>query len=328
MRSFLSALMGVIVGALAVSLVSGQTSARTGFFPGTYSSGFASRIADIDSSLYSAALAGLGAGSVSNGTHRYAFTYSDQATTGGHETQQVKFTAAVTVVDNTTNGQVAVLGPGACESNFPYVQVYRDKNGDGVFKFVGSQNFGCVPTFIDNQSDSGLGALIPQTSTAIQLASFAGEQYDAPHSTNDWPVLQVGTVNSLKNFGQPAQVQPPDNPNGTGFPMVITGGTGTGNSTQTGQNLILQGGFIMSDTAAPARNGTVVIASGAVNGATGNISFIAVANLPTCNAHNTGGRDVVNNANATFTAGIGAVVAGGGANVVPVFCDGTNWRIG
>jgi len=36
----------------------------------------------------------------------------------------------------------------------------------------------------------------------------------------------------------------------------------------------------------------------------------------------------VTDANATFTAGIGAVVAAGGANNVPVTCDGTSWRIG
>lgn len=39
-------------------------------------------------------------------------------------------------------------------------------------------------------------------------------------------------------------------------------------------------------------------------------------------------RMAVNNSNAALTAGIGAVVAGGGANVVPVFCDGADWRIG
>jgi len=39
-------------------------------------------------------------------------------------------------------------------------------------------------------------------------------------------------------------------------------------------------------------------------------------------------RMAVNNSNAALTAGIGAVVAGGGSNTVPVFCDGANWRIG
>lgn len=51
-----------------------------------------------------------------------------------------------------------------------------------------------------------------------------------------------------------------------------------------------------------------------------------VAALPASPA--TGARYVVTDSNATLTAGIGAVVAGGGANVVPVFYDGTNWRIG
>jgi hypothetical protein len=42
----------------------------------------------------------------------------------------------------------------------------------------------------------------------------------------------------------------------------------------------------------------------------------------------TGRRTLVTDANATLTAGIGAVVAGGGANTVPVVYDGANWRIG
>lgn len=55
---------------------------------------------------------------------------------------------------------------------------------------------------------------------------------------------------------------------------------------------------------------------------------VAVASLPTCNAAAKASRHFVTDANATFTAGIGAVVAAGGANNVPVVCDGSNWRIG
>jgi hypothetical protein len=51
-----------------------------------------------------------------------------------------------------------------------------------------------------------------------------------------------------------------------------------------------------------------------------------VATLPTVGT--AGRRTYATDVNATLTAGIGAVVAGGGANVVPVFDDGTNWRIG
>lgn len=51
----------------------------------------------------------------------------------------------------------------------------------------------------------------------------------------------------------------------------------------------------------------------------------AVGSLP---AGVVGQRAYVTDSNAALTAGIGAVVAGGGANVVPVFYDGANWRIG
>lgn len=55
---------------------------------------------------------------------------------------------------------------------------------------------------------------------------------------------------------------------------------------------------------------------------------VLVAELPAAQSAYAGMRMAVSNSNAALTAGIGAVVAGGGANIVPVFCDGTNWRIG
>jgi len=59
------------------------------------------------------------------------------------------------------------------------------------------------------------------------------------------------------------------------------------------------------------------------------VSSVAVASLPTCNSAAEGTHAAVNNSNAaSYTAGIGAVVAGGGTTHVPVYCDGTNWRIG
>jgi len=50
-----------------------------------------------------------------------------------------------------------------------------------------------------------------------------------------------------------------------------------------------------------------------------------VATLPTGTA---GARAYVTDANTTLTAGIGTIVAGGGANGVPVYKDSANWRIG
>jgi hypothetical protein len=50
-----------------------------------------------------------------------------------------------------------------------------------------------------------------------------------------------------------------------------------------------------------------------------------VASLPAAATAGAGARSFVTNATATTFA---SVVAGGGANGVPVYSDGTNWRIG
>lgn len=50
-----------------------------------------------------------------------------------------------------------------------------------------------------------------------------------------------------------------------------------------------------------------------------------VAGLPSAAAMGVGARAIATDANSTTFA---AVVAGGGANVVPVYSDGTDWRIG
>ena len=42
----------------------------------------------------------------------------------------------------------------------------------------------------------------------------------------------------------------------------------------------------------------------------------------------TGARSFVSNSTVDATGNFGAIVAGGGAYTVPVWCDGTNWRIG
>lgn len=54
-----------------------------------------------------------------------------------------------------------------------------------------------------------------------------------------------------------------------------------------------------------------------------------VGALPSCVAGIRSARTFVTDSNAaSYTAGIGAVVAAGGSTNVPVICDGTNWRIG
>lgn len=50
-----------------------------------------------------------------------------------------------------------------------------------------------------------------------------------------------------------------------------------------------------------------------------------VSGLPTASEAGQGARRMVTDANATT---FNSIVAAGGSNVVPIFSDGTNWRIG
>jgi hypothetical protein len=52
---------------------------------------------------------------------------------------------------------------------------------------------------------------------------------------------------------------------------------------------------------------------------------VEVASLPSAASAGEGARRFVTNANSTT---FNSIVAGGGSNNVPVFSDGTNWRIG
>ena len=54
-------------------------------------------------------------------------------------------------------------------------------------------------------------------------------------------------------------------------------------------------------------------------------SPVAVSGLPSASSVGAGSRAFVTDANATTFA---SIVASGGSNGVPVYSDGTNWRIG
>ena len=58
------------------------------------------------------------------------------------------------------------------------------------------------------------------------------------------------------------------------------------------------------------------------------LTGFTVAQLPAASVALLGTRGTVTDSNATTTAGIGAVVAAGGSNVNPVYCDGAAWRVG
>lgn len=107
--------------------------------------------------------------------------------------------------------------------------------------------------------------------------------------------------------------------------------TGTGNLlVTTSGTAAINGDVIVTETASQTLTSktltgpiTDAIKTGGV--ATSTVALLAIA-YPA--ATSKGYRSVVVDATQALTAGIGAVVAGGGANCVPVYSDGTNWRIG
>ena len=95
-----------------------------------------------------------------------------------------------------------------------------------------------------------------------------------------------------------------------------------GNSVTTGSNNLILGYDADASSATASNEITLGNASHLVVRIPG---VTLVASLPSAATVGAGARAMVTNANATT---FHSVVAGGGSNVVPVFSDGTNWRIG
>lgn len=318
MKTFLSAIIGSLVGGCVVALVVAQGTGIPGVFPGTFSTDIRNLLPPISATPYTPVLAGAGAGNVSNGTHRYVITLSDTGQ-GVDETAAGVPSPAVTVVNNTINGQVSMPIPGVCDGPFGFVQIYRDKNSDGVFRYVTSSAYNCGVTLTDNVADGSLGPVAPSAGTALSTYNVGNQTINAPLSGG--PISNL----ALPQFGGAGTngIFPFDTPKGNGASFVMWGGAGSGNSGQGAGDLKLEGGWVNTDSGLDTTHGGVVIVG--ISGATG--APYTVAALPPCSMK-AGARAVVSNSSATLTAGIGAVVMGGGANVVPVVCDGTNWRIG
>lgn len=95
--------------------------------------------------------------------------------------------------------------------------------------------------------------------------------------------------------------------------MTIAAGTGTGNGIALQTN----------NTTRLSIQDNVVVATGAI----ATLSA-AVSGLPAASSAGIAARAFVTDSTVTLAAGLGNTVVGGGANKVPVYSDGTNWKIG
>jgi hypothetical protein len=134
--------------------------------------------------------------------------------------------------------------------------------------------------------------------------------------------LQLGDTAANPAVAQTLSVQDASGTDIAGAAWTFRGSRGTGTGTP-GSILFQTSTALGTGTTLQTASTRLTISATAITGA---IPFVlpsyTVANLPTGSA---GMRAFVTDSNATTFA---AVVAGGGANGVPVYHDGTNWRIG
>jgi len=103
----------------------------------------------------SAALAGAGAGSVTNGDHKYRVTY----VTATGETELGTASGTVTVADNTTDGKINVTIPTSSQLGVTARKLYRTKAGDATTMYLlATINDNTTTSYLDNTADASLGA--------------------------------------------------------------------------------------------------------------------------------------------------------------------------
>jgi uncharacterized phiE125 gp8 family phage protein len=108
-----------------------------------------------------ATLAGLGAGSVDTGAHRYAVTF----VTPDGETQAGTVSSAVTVADNTANGKVALSAIPLGGSAVTARKLYRTAAAGSTYLLLATIADNTTTTYTDNIADASLGAGAPSTNT-------------------------------------------------------------------------------------------------------------------------------------------------------------------
>lgn len=158
---------------------------------------------------------------------------------------------------------------------------------------------------------SGTGALIANTTSALK-GDGAG---------NGLAVTGTGTNCVLVN-GSSAACS-----NGSGD--VVGPSSATDNAIarfdSTTGKLIQNSLVTIDDSGNISTPGTITAGAGGSDPGTVTPAPATVATLPTCDSGLAGGRASVTDANSTTFL---ASVAGGGSNKVPVFCDGSAWKIG
>ncbi len=144
--------------------------------------------------------------------------------------------------------------------------------------------------------------------------------------------LRLGSYDAAAPVAQTFSVQSvvTGTTNTAGQNLTILGSVSTGSGV-SGDIIIKTGG---TGAGATAQNSQVTAAT--IKGATQQAIFAGsvktlvtvVGSLPSASTAGAGSRAFVTDGSTTVILGLGLTVAGGGANKVPVYSDGTNWIVG
>lgn len=186
--------------------------------------------------------------------------------------------------------------------------------------------FGCVPNSQDYGVPSNLEFLLRDRTRWQSSASDGSASYifnntnTAIVATNKYGTIDyVGYDASANSSGTRAQVRV-EATNSTGAVKYVIATTPTSNPALADRVLIDANGNTV-----PGANNTYSLGDATTGWKTIHTSAVTVAGLVAAATAGAGARAFVTDANATTFA---SIVAGGGANGVPVYSDGTNWRIG
>jgi len=270
-----------------------------------------------------AALAGLTTGTGNIGLGTSALTV---LTTGQQNFGLGYFATAANIAGNYN------VGVGALSLRFSTA----DEN-IGIGYSAGAANTsGTQNVFVGSQAAGGAG---PSTGTGNVLVGALAGNLLANGARNvavgQQAAQGVTTGSDNTIIGGAAGVAASQNQVTTGSSNISIG-TGCAVASAVASNQLVIGNYIYGTgfcsatgaTIATAKVGLGVKAPAVELEVVGRVRTtpVAVGSLPA--AGNMGSRHFVNDANATLAAGLGNIVAAGGANKVPVYDDGTNWRIG
>lgn len=233
----------------------------------------------------------------------------------------VSFDADLITITNTTSNPNSYLTRRVSAG----VTQFSVSQGGAV---VANQSYLTTTGFVGIQDGTGFnGQLALGSGGALTWGTTVGA-FSTPGTYITQPsaaIVQLGAPAAAGPIAQTLQAQgarPGTDSNVGGANMTVQAGTGTGTGTLS--SLLLKTPIaVASGTGAQTQTTGLKILNG-----TAVLTNYAVASLPSASVAGAGATAFVTDGSTTLILGLGLAVAGGGANKVPVYSDGTNWIVG